>query len=98
MPRRRRSIYPAMCRLRQPAPRAGCRGGRSEEHTSELQSPMYIVCRPTLPDSLSLHDALPISAGAAPDSEAVLVDGNDEAAPPVFGVALGAAAASSDCL
>src|SRR5437762_7667661 len=26
-----------------PAPRRG--GGRSEEHTSELQSPMYLVCR-----------------------------------------------------
>src|SRR5437762_11174748 len=26
------------------APRA-CRGRRSEEHTSELQSPMYLVCR-----------------------------------------------------
>src|SRR5437762_6111813 len=24
------------------------RPGRSEEHTSELQSPMYIVCRPLL--------------------------------------------------
>src|SRR5437879_5678441 len=37
---------------------------RSEEHTSELQSPMYLVCR-LLPPSitsftLSLHDALPI--------------------------------------
>src|SRR5437879_13754599 len=26
-------------------PRRGCPGGRSEEHTSELQSPMYLVCR-----------------------------------------------------
>src|SRR5437762_651779 len=40
---------------------------RSEEHTSELQSPMYLVCRlllaPPLPKTypLSLHDALPIS-------------------------------------
>src|SRR5437763_7617363 len=25
--------------------RTGHRGGRSEEHTSELQSPMYLVCR-----------------------------------------------------
>src|SRR5437762_5652232 len=24
---------------------AGCRCSRSEEHTSELQSPMYLVCR-----------------------------------------------------
>src|SRR5437879_5842695 len=38
---------------------------RSEEHTSELQSPMYLVCRllppPTPLYPLSLHDALPIS-------------------------------------
>src|SRR5437879_6482773 len=37
---------------------------RSEEHTSELQSPMYLVCRPLPPTALfytlSLHDALPI--------------------------------------
>src|SRR5437762_10471275 len=25
--------------------RRQCRGSRSEEHTSELQSPMYLVCR-----------------------------------------------------
>src|SRR5437762_575691 len=39
---------------------------RSEEHTSELQSPMYLVCRllltpPPHTSTLSLHDALPIS-------------------------------------
>src|SRR5437762_1530574 len=39
---------------------------RSEEHTSELQSPMYLVCRLLLDTAstqsypLSLHDALPI--------------------------------------
>src|SRR5437879_3906901 len=37
---------------------------RSEEHTSELQSPMYLVCRlpprATATSTLSLHDALPI--------------------------------------
>src|SRR5437764_921846 len=44
-----------------------CTGARSEEHTSELQSPMYLVCRLLLETanpaiySLSLHDALPIS-------------------------------------
>src|SRR5437762_1207537 len=44
------------------------RDRRSEEHTSELQSPMYLVCRllldPSAPDfyTLSLHDALPICA------------------------------------
>src|SRR5437879_5729368 len=44
-------------------------GSRSEEHTSELQSPMYLVCRLLLATSssaiyaLSLHDALPISQG-----------------------------------
>src|SRR5207244_3723794 len=41
---------------------------RSEEHTSELQSPDHLVCRlltaplPSLIYTLSLHDALPISA------------------------------------
>src|SRR5437764_3939196 len=30
-------------RARSPAATSGC--GRSEEHTSELQSPMYLVCR-----------------------------------------------------
>src|SRR5437879_4421987 len=34
---------------------------RSEEHTSELQSPMYLVCRLSTPPPLPLHDALPIS-------------------------------------
>src|SRR5436189_1769504 len=31
---------------------SGCPGvrARSEEHTSELQSPMYLVCRPLLED------------------------------------------------
>src|SRR5437762_2952882 len=44
--------------------------GRSEEHTSELQSPMYLVCRLLLATAtteiypLSLHDALPISGGS----------------------------------
>src|SRR5437879_4832517 len=33
-------------------------GARSEEHTSELQSPMYLVCPHIY--TLSLHDALPI--------------------------------------
>src|SRR3712207_7672983 len=27
------------------APASGCAGGRSEEHTSELQSRQYLVCR-----------------------------------------------------
>src|ERR1017187_6931868 len=47
----------------------GISPGRSEEHTSELQSPMDLVCRlfffndtaPTEIYTLSLHDALPIS-------------------------------------
>src|SRR5690625_4953540 len=36
--------------------------GRSEEHTSELQSRGHLVCRRPPPDPypLSLHDALPI--------------------------------------
>src|SRR5437762_3016045 len=49
---------------------SSCSACRSEEHTSELQSPMYLVCRllldvlssPICP--LSLHDALPISRQA----------------------------------
>src|SRR5437762_3397168 len=54
----------ALCRARQRRQRSS---PRSEEHTSELQSPMYLVCRLLLasptPESptLSLHDALPIS-------------------------------------
>src|SRR5690606_19438262 len=35
---------------------------RSEEHTSELQSRENLVCRRHVAASLSLHDALPISA------------------------------------
>src|SRR5687768_16168118 len=34
---------------------------RSEEHTSELQSRLHLVCRPPDIYTLSLHDALPIS-------------------------------------
>src|SRR5437764_8374659 len=37
---RPRLVYPCRNRLRDRAS-----GGRSEEHTSELQSPMYLVCR-----------------------------------------------------
>src|SRR5437762_100035 len=45
---------------------------RSEEHTSELQSPMYLVCRllldtappPPEPPTLPLHDALPICSAS----------------------------------
>src|SRR5437764_904147 len=55
---------------------------RSEEHTSELQSPMYLVCRlllenaaaPTPLYTLSLHDALPISLSGVTFS---LGSGND---------------------
>src|SRR6202171_6570694 len=49
------------------APASDCSGkSRSEEHTSELQSPSYLVCRLLLDTAtteiytLSLHDALPI--------------------------------------
>src|SRR5437764_5855757 len=48
----RRSSDLAVVRFRGGARRVGCGGGdrrsgvrRSEEHTSELQSPMYLVCR-----------------------------------------------------
>src|SRR5437879_1857982 len=49
--------------------RTGRKSRRSEEHTSELQSPMYLVCRLLLRTgspartTLSLHDALPIWLG-----------------------------------
>src|SRR5437764_8921347 len=39
VPRGRRAGYGASARRRVDS------GGRSEEHTSELQSPMYLVCR-----------------------------------------------------
>src|SRR5262245_54656977 len=48
--------------VRQGEPRAEFRG-RSEEHTSELQSLRHLVCRLLLTSymsTLSLHDALPI--------------------------------------
>src|SRR5947208_2680127 len=51
-----------------PAPLPRLPAPRSEEHTSELQSPDHLVCRllldPASPDTyaLSLHDALPISS------------------------------------
>src|SRR5688500_7993899 len=49
---------------------------RSEEHTSELQSPCNLVCRlllapaPTLLPLLSLHDALPIFADSRRELDA----------------------------
>src|SRR5437762_9868239 len=33
-------------------------GGRSEEHTSELQSPMYLVCRLLLEKKKTTHDCV----------------------------------------
>src|SRR5437879_1234697 len=66
-----RAIRGVLWTARKPACRAASRWGalrgsvsRSEEHTSELQSPMYLVCRllpSTDPPTLPLHDALPIS-------------------------------------
>src|SRR5438552_1795572 len=48
--------------------RAAAHAERSEEHTSELQSPDHLVCRllpaPPPRSPLSLHDALPICAAA----------------------------------
>src|SRR5437879_5352404 len=63
---------------------------RSEEHTSELQSPMYLVCRLLLapstaaPYPLSLHDALPICLHA--DRTAAIVHCNRGEVAPVHGV------------
>src|SRR5437763_15664428 len=39
------SPRPGGYRRRSAPPRPGPAAGRSEEHTSELQSPMYLVCR-----------------------------------------------------
>src|SRR5947208_481892 len=60
----RRTLSPVSCSWRK---RRGF-GLRSEEHTSELQSPDHLVCRLLLENdtsttetyTLSLHDALPI--------------------------------------
>src|SRR3712207_7560013 len=41
-PRRHRDLTRSCCPRRAPAGRSGC---RSEEHTSELQSRQYLVCR-----------------------------------------------------
>src|SRR5437879_8470270 len=43
---RLRPVGQARCRSQGARlPHGECGGGRSEEHTSELQSPMYLVCR-----------------------------------------------------
>src|SRR2546429_6040804 len=42
LPARRRDVEPAVVRL---ADRLHPVGDRSEEHTSELQSPLHLVCR-----------------------------------------------------
>src|SRR5437764_4904745 len=44
-PGKPRSRAPPGDALRGSSPRASPGGARSEEHTSELQSPMYLVCR-----------------------------------------------------
>src|SRR5258707_11955488 len=43
--RRARHLRPAEPRLRRIERLHGCRPARSEEHTSELQSRQYLVCR-----------------------------------------------------
>src|SRR3989449_2697883 len=43
--------------LGQIAPRAPLTGGRSEEHTSELQSRLHLVCRLLLVKKKSAHNA-----------------------------------------
>src|SRR5690348_11205667 len=66
-PYRRRATYSTRCGLqRKCSPRTVTGAARSEEHTSELQSPVHLVCRLLLDAALSaiytlsLHDALPI--------------------------------------
>src|SRR5256885_10985627 len=54
------SLAPArLLRIASPAPviwaAAGSRGPRSEEHTSELQSPCNLVCRLLLETKTALH-------------------------------------------
>src|SRR5258708_19606792 len=43
---------------------------RSEEHTSELQSPDHLVCRLLLEKKKKKSDLLPLGANAAPGSSA----------------------------
>src|SRR3712207_8344715 len=60
-PARRRRHLLGAARAR-PARRPGPRGGRSEEHTSELQSRQYLVCRLLLEkknEPLLLHTSPP---------------------------------------
>src|SRR5207244_123886 len=56
------SCRPTRSRSRRTRPRTLTSSGwrRSEEHTSELQSPDHLVCRLPVSSTLSLHDALPI--------------------------------------
>src|SRR5256885_12233607 len=45
------------CKERAAAIAASIEGGRSEEHTSELQSPCNLVCRLLLEKNTDIHDA-----------------------------------------
>src|SRR5438876_2427783 len=49
----------AHCRYRTERPR---RRSRSEEHTSELQSPVHLVCRLLLEKKKTFHDCVMVSA------------------------------------
>src|SRR5437764_2930932 len=45
-------------RVHKPACQSALTGGRSEEHTSELQSPKYLVCRLSLEKKKNQHETL----------------------------------------
>src|ERR1017187_6965745 len=65
---------------------------RSEEHTSELQSPMYLVCRLLLENRADRRDARaghgpdPEAGCAAPDRHRVFF--NDPAPPEIYSLSL----------
>src|SRR3712207_8827822 len=50
------------CRVRRRGSRRRCRRPRSEEHTSELQSRQYLVCRLLLEKKKQLHLLTPTSS------------------------------------
>src|SRR3712207_7639807 len=80
---RRTAPAPTGCRSSAPSTRApgtctsppGSGAGRSEEHTSELQSRQYLVCRLLLEKKKTDHDTLPASPAPRLAAEhAVVVD------------------------
>src|SRR5436189_1426783 len=54
---------------RRPCPQSGPWVVRSEEHTSELQSPMYLVCRLLLEKKKKKHGSAPKSDASNNDAQ-----------------------------